>query len=148
MKKHFPSHRTQKQKKETGFLRAVLTGAAFSLILGMALLALCCIPALALPDPLRFAPVFALVCLFVSVTAGAYLAAKLHGKSGLACGLLCALAFIGVTVAITFILSLKIRVPLFFICVPVLLLMSAIAGICGVSSSAPKMHKHKAAKFR
>lgn len=146
MKKRFPSHPAP--KKETGFLRAVLTGAACSLALGLILLMLSCIPALALPDPLRFAPVFALVCLFVSTAAGAYLAAKLHGKSGLACGLLSSLAFVGVIVSLTFILSLKIRVSLFFICAPLLLITSAVAGVCGVSSPAPKKHKHKPMKIR
>ena len=146
MKKRFPSHRAP--NKETGFLRSVLTGAAFSLILGMVLLALCCIPALALPDPLRFAPVFALVCLFVSAVSGSYLASRLHGKSGLACGLLSSLALIVGIVALCFILSLKIRVSLFFVCAPALLLVSAVAGIFGVSKKAPKVRKHKTAKFR
>lgn len=141
MKKHFRSR--SPQKKETGFLTAVLIGAAFSLILGMILLALCCIPALALADPLRFAPVFALVCLFVSAAAGAYLAARLHGKSGLACGILSALTLIIGMIALCFILSLKIRMSLFFICAPALLLVSAFAGLRGVSAPSPKMRHHK-----
>ena len=146
MKKRFPSHRAP--KKETGFLRSVLTGGAFSLVLGMILLALSCIPALALSDPLRFAPVFALVCLFVSAAAGAYLAARLHTKSGLACGILSALSLIVGVIVLCFILSLKIRVSLFFICAPALLLVSAVAGVCGVSEKDVKPHKHKASRFR
>ena len=141
MKKHFRSR--SPQKKETGFLTAVLTGAAFSLILGMILLALCCIPALALADPLRFAPAFAISALFISAAAGAFLTAKLHGNSGLACGILTALTLVICLVALCFIFSLKIRASLFFICAPALLLVSAFAGLRGVSAPSPKMRHHK-----
>ena len=141
MKKHF--HSRSPQKKEVGFLTAVLIGTAFSLALGMILLALLCIPALALSDPLRFAPAFALSALFISAAAGAFLSAKLHGKSGLACGILTALMLIICLVALCFIFSLKIRTTLFFICAPVLLLVSAFAGLRGVSAPSPKMRHHK-----
>ena len=146
MKKHPPARRAQ--KKELGFPISVLLGAVCSLFCGTALLALSCIPLLALPDPLRFAPVFALVCLFVSVAVGANFAARLHGKSGLACGVLCALALILTLVALACVLSLKIRTSLFMICAPALLLTAAISGICGVSEKAPKVRKHKPVKFR
>ena len=146
MKKHF--HSRSPQKKEASFLPAVLIGTAFSLVLGMILIALSCIPALALSDPLRFAPVFALSSLFISAAAGAFLAAKLHGKSGLACGILSALTLIICLVALCFIFSLKIRATLFFICAPALLIVSAVAGLRGVSASAPKIRKHKPVKFR
>ena len=141
MKKHF--HSRSPQKKETGFLAAVLIGTAFSLVLGMILLALLCIPALALADPLRFAPAFAISALFISAAAGAFLSAKLHGKSGLACGILTALMLIICLVALCFIFSLKIRASLFFICAPALLLVSAFAGLRGVSAPSPKMRHHK-----
>ena len=146
MKKHRPAHR--RAKKEIGFPAAVFSGAAFSVALGMALLALSCIPALSLSDPLRFVPIFSLVCLFVSAAAGAYLAARMHGKSGLVCGLLSSLALIMILVVIACILSLKIKTSLFFICVPAILLVSAIAGVCGVSASEPKMPKHKSFRPR
>ena len=146
MKKHF--HSRSPQKKEVGFLTAVLIGTAFSLALGMILLALLCIPALALSDPLRFAPAFALSALFISAAAGAFLSAKLHGKSGLACGILTALMLIICLVALCFIFSLKIRTTLFFICAPALLLISAFFGLRGISEKAPKLHKHKPVKHR
>ncbi|MBR6744057.1 MAG: hypothetical protein IKM00_02425 [Clostridia bacterium] len=116
MKKH-PTARRQ-TKKETAFPIAVLAGAVFSLVLGMALLALSCIPALSLADPLRFAPVFAIACLFVSAAAGAYFAARLHGKSGLACGVLSSLLLILAAVAMAGLFSLRIRTSLFMICAP------------------------------
>ena len=141
MKKHF--HSRSPQKKETGFLAAVLIGTAFSLVLGMILLALLCIPALALADPLRFAPAFAISALFISAVAGAFLTAKLHGKSGLACGILTALTLVICLVALCFIFSLKIRASLFFICAPALLLVSAFAGLRGVSAPSPKTRHHK-----
>ena len=141
MKKHF--HSRSPQKKETGFLTAVLIGTVFSLALGMILLALLCIPALALADPLRFAPAFALSALFISAAAGAFLAAKLHGKSGLACGILSALTLVICIVALCFIFSLKIRASLFFICAPALLLVAAFAGLRGVSAPSPKVRHHK-----
>ena len=146
MKKHHPARR--KPKKALGFSAAVLSGAAFSTVLGMVLLALACIPALSLSDPLRFVPVFALVCLFVSAAAGAHLSARLHGKNGLLCGLLSSRALILILVVTACVLSLKIKTSLFLICAPALLLISAIAGVCGVSASEPKMPKHKPFKIR
>ena len=135
-------------KKELGFPTAILAGALVSVLLGMLLLALSCIPVLAFSDPLRFAPVFALASLFISTAVGAHTAAKLHGKSGLACGVLSALALILILITVACILSLKIRVTLFTVCAPALLLTAAVAGISGVSEKAPKVHKHKHAKFR
>ena len=146
MKKHPTARRGQ--KKEIGFPLSVLAGTVFSLLLGMALLALSCIPALSLADPLRFAPFFALACLFVSAAAGAYFAARLHGKSGLACGVLSALLLILAAVAMAGLFSLKIRVSLFMICAPALLIVSAVAGVCGVSEREPKVHRHKPVKLR
>ena len=141
MKNH-PIPRRQ-QKKEAGFLSAVLIGAVLSMLLGLILLALSCIPALSLADPLRFAPIFALAVLFISAAAGSYFAARLHGKSGLACGVLSALIFVLGTVAAACAFSLKIRVSLFMICVPILLIVSAVAGVCGVSEREQKPHVHK-----
>ena len=146
MKKHRPSHR--RPKKEAGFPAAVLSGTVFSVLLGALLLTLSCIPVLSLSDPLRFTPVFALASLFVSASAGAYFAARLHGKSGLACGVLSSLAFLLILALTACALSLKIRTPLFFVCAPCLLLTSAVAGIKGVSASEPKMPKHKPFKIR
>ena len=141
-------HPVRGQSKKTfGFPTAILAGAIVSLLLGMILLALSCIPVLALSDPLRFAPVFALASLFISAAVGARTAAKLHGKSGLACGVLSALVMILLLVMIACILSLKIRMPLFTVCAPALLLTAAVAGISGVSEKKSK-HKHKYAKFR
>ena len=119
-------------KKSVGFLTAILAGALVSVLLGMILLALSCIPVLLLSDPLRFAPVFALASLFISTAVGARTAAKLHGKSGLACGVLSSLILIMALVALGFLFSLQIKPTLFIICAPSLLFISAIAGICGV----------------
>ena len=135
-------------KKAVGFPTAILAGALVSLLLGMLLLALSCIPVLALSDPLRFAPAFALASLFIATAVGAHIAAKLHGKSGLACGVLSALLLILLLVTIACILSLKIRMTLFTVCAPALLLTAAVSGIRGVSEKAPKVHKHKRVKFR
>ena len=130
MKKHHYSR--SKPKTEKSFLFSVLFGAFFSLILGMLLLALLTVPALMLEDPLRFAPIFSLVALFISAIIGAHISARLHGKSGLACGMLSSLVMIMVLVALGFIFSLQIKTSLFMICAPSLLIISAIAGICGV----------------
>ena len=119
-------------KKEKSFLFSVLCGAAFSFLLGMLLLTLFAFPALILEDPLRFAPIFSLSALFVSAAGGAYLSARLHRKSGLACGMLSSLGMILILVALSFIFSLQIKSSLFMICAPALLVVSAIAGICGV----------------
>jgi len=141
MKKH-PISRRQ-PKTELGFLPSVLAGALCSLLLGMLLLTLLSILALLLEDPLRYAPVLALSCLFIATAAGAHLAARLHGKSGLACGLLSSLGMIVCTVALDFALALQIRTSLFLICAPALLAVAAVAGLKGVSrrESKPKRRK-------
>ena len=146
MKKHPVSRPSS--KKEKGFFVSVLVGAVCSIALGMILLALSCIPALAMEDPLRYAPVFALISLFVSDIVGARVAARLHGKSGLACGMLSSLALILTAVALCFVFSLQIRTPLFMICAPALLLAAAVSGIGGVSHREPKSKKHKPKGFR
>ena len=130
MKKHRYSR--SKPRKEKSFLVSVCFGAFFSLFFGMLLLALLTVPALKLEDPLRFAPVFALISLFVSAAVGAHLSARFHGKSGLACGVLSSLLLIMVLVGLGFLFSLQIKPMLFMICAPSLLIVSAISGICGV----------------
>lgn len=130
MKKHRYSR--SKPRKEKSFLFSVCFGAFFSLFFGMLLLALLTVPALKLEDPLRFAPVFGLISLFISATVGAHLAARFHGKSGLACGVLSSLLLILLLVALGFLFSLHIKPTLFTICAPSILVISAIAGICGV----------------
>lgn len=130
MKKHRISR--SKPKKEKNFIFSVFFGAFFSLLLGMILLSVFSIPLLKLEDPLRFAPVFALIALFVSAAIGAHLSARFHGKSGLACGVLSSLVMIMILVGLGFLFSLQIKPTLFIICAPSLLVISAIAGICGV----------------
>ena len=132
MKKHRYSH--SRPKKEKGFLFSVLFGACFSFLLGMLLLALFSVPVLKLPDPLRFAPVFAISALFISAIVGANLAARFHGKSGLACGVLSSLTLIVILVGLGFVFSLQIKPSLFIICAPSLLVVSAVSGICGVKN--------------
>ena len=139
MKKH-PVSRSA-PKKEKSFLFSVFAGAVFSLALGLLLLALFCIPALALEDPLRFVPAFALISLFACAVSGARLAARLHGKSGLAAGVLSTLLLILLLVLLAFAFSLKIRSTLFFLCAPALLFVSAAAGIGGVSDKKEKRHR-------
>jgi putative membrane protein (TIGR04086 family) len=127
---HAPSRSAP--KKEKSFVFSVFYGAFFSLFLGVLLLALFSLPALKLEDPLRFAPVFALTALFIAAAVGAYIAARSHGKSGLACGMLSSLVLIMTLVALGFIFSVQIKTSLFSVCAPSLLLVSAVAGICGV----------------
>lgn len=130
MKKHRYSR--SKPKKEKSFLFSVCFGAFFSLALGVVLLTLFSLPALKLEDPTRFVPVFALISLFVSAAVGAHLSARFHGKSGLACGILSSLLLIVILVGLGFLFSLQIKPTLFTICAPSILVISAIAGICGV----------------
>ncbi len=132
MKKHRISRSRSRSKKEKSFIFSVFSGTVLSLLLGMALLAIFSIPLLKLEDPLRFVPVFALIALFVSAAAGAHFSARFHGKSGLACGVLSSLLMIMVLVGLGFLFSLQIKPTLFMICAPSLLVVSAIAGICGV----------------
>ena len=130
MKKHHISH--SRPKKEKSFLFSVFFGTCSSLVFGMVLLSVFAIPALKLEDPLRFIPIFALISLFLSAAIGAHISARLHRKSGLACGVLSSLLLILVLVGLGFLFSVQIKPTLFMICAPSLLIISAIAGICGV----------------
>ncbi|MBR7161671.1 MAG: TIGR04086 family membrane protein [Clostridia bacterium] len=131
MKKHRYSR--SRTKKEKSFIVSVFSGALCSLLFGVLLTALFALPALKLEDPLRFAPVFGLASLFISAAVGAHLSARLHGKSGLACGMLSSLLLILVLVGLSFVFSVQIKPSLFSICAPSLLLLSAVSGILGVT---------------
>ena len=137
-----PKDRSQ-PKKEKNFLVSVLIGTAVSLLTGMLLLALSCFPALMMEDPLRFAPAFAIVSLFVSTIFGSHISARTYGKNGLACGALSALLVIAVLVVGAFIFEWKIKTVLFAVCAPALLICAMIAGICGIGTEKTKKPRHK-----
>ncbi|MBQ8496017.1 MAG: TIGR04086 family membrane protein [Clostridia bacterium] len=137
-----PKDRSQ-PKKEKNFLVSVMIGVTTALLSGIILLVLFCFPALMLEDPLQFAPAFAIASLFLATIFGSYLSAHIHRKSGLACGALCSFLMILLIISVSFILDWNIRVTVFAICAPALLICSMIAGICGVSSEKSVKPKHK-----
>ena len=130
MKKHRFSH--PKPKKGKSFLFSIFFGASVSIFSGIFLLLIFTVPMLKMEDPLKFVPIFALISLFVSSSIGAHISARLHGKSGLACGVLSSLAVILTLTCLGFFFSIQINPSLFIICAPSMLVLSAIAGICGV----------------
>ena len=130
-------------KKEKNFFVSVFLGSILAMILGLVLLLLSAFPALLLEDPMRYAPVFAIASLFIATTVGGYLAGRTHRKSGLACGALSAIFTVAILIIFAFAFGLKIRTELFIICVPALIILSAIAGICGSSTERTPKPKHK-----
>lgn len=143
MKKiRIPKDRSQ-PKKEKNFLMSVMIGVISAFCLGITLLVIFSFPALAMEDPSRFAPAFAIAALFLSMFFGSYLAAHIYKKNGLACGAFCAFLVIVLIVLLSFILNWQIRMTAFAVCAPALLICSMIAGICGVSSKRSVKPKHK-----
>ena len=134
MKKKHPFQKRNTEGRKKSFFTSVLTGSVISLLSGIALLAVFSFPALAMEDPLRFAPVFGITALFLSVIIGSYISARVHGKNGLACGALSALLTVAALIVLTFAMKFSIRTELFLICAPALIISACIAGVCGVST--------------
>ena len=143
MKKSHVFQERKQAKKEKSFFVSVLLGSISTLFSGMMLLFISAFLALLLDDPLRYAPVFAIFSLFIAVIIGAYSAAHIHRKNGLACGALSSLFTIGALVIFAFAFGLKIQTTLFAICAPTLIICASIAGVCGVSTEHTAKPKHK-----
>lgn len=143
MKKTNVFQERKQAKKEKSFFVSVFLGSMITFVSGITLLFISAFPALLLDDPFRYAPVFAIVSLFIAVIIGGYSAAHIHRKSGLACGALSSLFTIGALVIFAFAFGLKIQTMLFAICAPTLIIFASIAGVCGVSTERTAKPKHK-----
>jgi putative membrane protein (TIGR04086 family) len=134
--------RTQ-PKHEKSFFVSVFLGTLISLAIGIALLLIACFTGLSMEDPDRLIPIFSLISLFITALLGGYLSARAHRENGLFCGALSGILLIGILVLFVFALSLSIRVSLFLICGPAVIISAAVAGVCGVSADTDKKPKHK-----
>jgi putative membrane protein (TIGR04086 family) len=141
-KKSTVKNRTQ-SGKEKSFFVSVFLGTLISLIIGILLLVVSCFAGLSTEDPERLAPIFALVSLFITALLGGYIAARTHKENGLFCGALSGILLIGILVLLVFAFSLSIRISLFGICAPAIIVSSAVAGVCGVSAGKKPKNIHK-----
>ena len=128
------------EKKDKSFFAAVLIGTLTALAIGLVLLLASCFLGLSFDDPDRYTPILALASLFITALTGGYLSARTHRKNGLACGAVSGILLVGILVLLTFALGLGIRLPLFAICAPAVIVCAAIAGI---GSGTVKKPKHK-----
>ncbi len=141
-KKTTVKNRTQ-PKKEKSFFVSVFLGTLFALLIGFLLLILSCFAGLSMEDPDQFTPIFSLVSLFITALSSGYIAARTHRENGLFCGALSGIFLIGILVLLVFAFSLSIKISLFFICAPAIIVSAALAGVCGVSAGTGKKTKHK-----
>lgn len=118
-------------------------GTLISLAVGLLLLVASCFIGLSLDDPDKFTPPLALGSLFITALLSGYLSARKHKKNGLLCGAVSGILLTGIMVLLAFAFSLGIRLSLFAICAPAVVVCAAIAGICGVGSGSVKKPKHK-----
>ena len=130
-------------KKEKSFFVSVFMGTIIALAVGLLLLLAVCFLGLSLDDPDKFTPPLALGSLFVTALLSGYLSARKHKKSGLLCGAVSGILLTGIMVLLAFAFSLGIRLSLFAICAPAIIVCAALAGICGVGSGSVKKPKHK-----
>ncbi len=139
-KKTTVKNRTQKGKEKSFFV-SVFLGTVISLALGLLLLVLSCFAGLSMEDPEKFTPVFSLISLFITALSGGYIAARTHRENGFFCGALSGVFLIGILVLLVFIFSLSIKISLFLICAPAVIVSSAVSGVCGVSAGTTQKHK-------
>ena len=130
-------------KKEKSFFVSVFIGTLIALGAGLLLLLAACFLGLSLDDPEKFTPPLALGSLFITALLAGYLSAHSHKKNGLLCGAVSGILLTGIMVLLAFAFGLGIRLSLFAICAPAVIICAAIAGICGVSSGAAKKPRHK-----
>lgn len=130
-------------KKEKSFFVSVFTGTVIALVVGILLLLAACLIGLSLDDPDKLTAPLALGSLFVTALLAGYLSARGHKKNGLLCGAVSGILLTGIMVLLAFAFGLGIRLSLFAICAPAVIVCAAIAGICGVGSGSVKKPKHK-----
>ena len=126
-KKTTVKNRTQKGKEKSFFV-SVFLGTVISLALGLLLLVLSCFAGLS-------------ISLFITALSGGYIAARTHRENGFFCGALSGVFLIGILVLLVFIFSLSIKISLFLICAPAVIVSSAVSGVCGVSAGTTQKHK-------
>lgn len=146
MDKSFNGKRHAREKKEKRFFVAVFTGTMLSLLAGLSLLLLLCFLALYLEDPTPYTPIFSLASLFITAIMGGYFSSRGHRKHGLACGTLSGILLVSFLILLAFAFGKAIRLSIFAICAPSIVICAAIAGIVGVDSGKskrPKKHKLK-----
>ncbi len=130
-------------KTGKSFFVSVFLGTLIALAIGLGLLIVSSFAGLSLEDPEPFLPIISLVSLFVSSLFGGYLSARIHKESGLVCGALSGILLIGILVLLTFSCSFSIKLSLFMICAPAILVVASIAGVCGVNGGKEKKTKRK-----
>lgn len=144
MDKTLFKHKHAGEKKEKSFFVSVFTSTLISLAVGLVLLVASCFLGLSLDDPDKFTPPLALGSLFITALLAGYFSARSHKKSGLLCGAVSGILLTGILVLLAFAFGLSIRLSLFAICAPAIIIFSAIAGICGVGAgTAKKKPRHK-----
>lgn len=129
--------------QEKSFFVSVFLGTLSSLFIGILLLLFSCLLCLSMEDPERAIPILALICLLCTSLFSGYLSARAHRENGFLCGLLSGIFLVGILIIFAFAFSFSIRISLFGILSPTLVISSAIAGICGVSAKRKAKNKRK-----
>lgn len=133
------------QNKEKSYMICVLYGTLWGIAAGVVLLLICGGAGLALDDPEKYTPILALSSLFISAFITGYAAAKSKGCDGAATGLGAGAALILLIVLLSLFAGEPLKLGLFAICAPVILVTSLFAGITGANrrSDAPKRKRKK-----
>ncbi|MBQ9748686.1 MAG: TIGR04086 family membrane protein [Clostridia bacterium] len=145
---HRPAHTARSireashgKKKRRQLPVAVCIGTLTGLTAGLLFLVLFTALGLTIQDPDRITPPLAIVALLACALICGYVSARLHGKSGFLCGILSGLMLLGILILTIFACRCVIRITLFAVCAPAVLVCAAVAGVCAVSGKKERPRK-------
>ncbi len=140
MDKSVSSRHTQKNR---GFLPSVFVGTLLALSFGAALLFLFSGADLMLDDPVRYAPAFAFGALALTAVFGGRFSARRFGQSGVLCGIFSGILLLALIAVVPLALSWEIRLPVFAVGAPAVLLLSALSGALALRARPGKRRRKK-----
>ena len=134
--------------QNTGLVPSSLRGLIASAAAALGIAAVCAFAALSMPDPSRYAVIFASASLFIGAFAGGFAAARRHGGATLACGALTAAFMLALISLLALVFSVKMNVSAFALRALGVLVCSVLGANVGVGTHAGGKKKKKRAHGR
>lgn len=126
-----------------GLVPSAFSGLLAAVISALAIAAVCALAAISMPDPGKYAGIFALAALFVSAFAGGFTTARKKGDSTLICGALTAALALAAVSLLALIFSVKMNVSAFALRALGVLICSVLGANIGVGSRTEGKRKKK-----
>ncbi len=133
-------------EKEKNLFLCAAKGLAVSVFTAISAAVCFCLISLTLPDPDKYAKIFAMISLLLAAGAGGHITAKERGKNTFFCGLSIGLTITAIISALLLSFALEMNIPLFCICVPCVIVTAVLGAVTGVDMG--KKRKTKKRKRR